>query len=902
MGTKVTRALLEKVARQKALGATWEEIEAKLSIPVARMIRWPQRFEGPWREAYQLALKDLFNDAMSEAVFSLRGTLRDGDKRLKVQASNALVRLWQTQHPVPRRTVKPTEPVLGEVQQTIVERANAMVQLDEATIVQIVEKNNDAPVVPSVVVQEPVATSVPTTAEPQSQQETPAPMFAKSGKQPSLTHLRTLPRRVGFLVGGIALCASMAHAHPNDGAAIPKSKADCASLAGKMRLGLKHNPTPVERSATPTYRTRTTVQVPSSPSTNVVAPVIRSSTLPLLLMACVPVSAEEVFFERDVLPLLTKQCLGCHGGLRQKGGLDMRTIPALLKGGDTGSAVHKGHADKSELWKRIANDEMPPHDKKLTMAEKALLKQWIADGLPTLTQRMGKVDPLLPKGKHEPAVVAKTIDQHIAGPLQQAGLTALPRCDDATFLRRAYLDFTGRIPTADEATRFLKDGDRVKLIDTLLATSAYGEQMGRTWRDWICPPELPSDPNGGKQPHTEAHNLGRWFGTRFAAGDSWDRIVRDVLTVEGELKSKPQVIFFGLVGEGGKTTANGSARATASLFLGVQLQCAECHDDPYRAWAQQEYWALAAFFKKTTGDFNKISESTGSGSKIVIPKSAFKNAGNNVAARFLGTSNALAEKDDTSRKALVDWLTSTQNPYFAKAFVNRLWFYLFARGLVNPVDDLRELNPPSHPGLLELLANEFTASGYDVKHLLRCIAQTETYQLTSRVPAETSDAVLAGTTTLFGRMPLRVLTADMLLDSLKLAYGDPKLDLRAPDTKEGNTNGESAPVADAYLEFLRRFGTNKEDATDFTHGIPQMLTLINHPRLLNGGKPMEAFVKAYATPEQQIDRLYLATLSRLPTPQEMQEAQAYLKKADPMKGATGLLWMLVNRSEFMFIR
>ena len=621
-----------------------------------------------------------------------------------------------------------------------------------------------------------------------------------------------------------------------------------------------------------------------------------------------PTRADEALLERDVLPILTKQCLGCHGGLRQKGGLDLRTIPLMLKGGESGHSIVSGKPDSSELWKKIASDEMPPHEKKLTASEKKAIKDWIAAGLPTVAQRQ-KDDPMLPANqKHDPAKVAAAIDQHLNAFLTSAQLTAAPKSDEAEFLRRIYIDLTGRVPTAEQATTFLDDktsDKRAKLIDALLATPQFGEQLGRTWRDWICPPELPSDANGGKQPNNEAQNLGKWLGTRFAAGDTWDKIVRDILTVEGEIKTKPQVIFFGLVGEGGKVTPGGAARAVGSLFMGVQLQCAECHDDPYRSWAQKEHWSLAAFFGKVNGDFNKIAEPTTSKSaaQIVIPKSAFKNAGNNVPAAYPGGKPFTLEKDSTLRPLFVDWLTAKDNPFFARAFANRLWFYFFSRGIVSPVDDFRELNPPSHPGLMRLLGNEFTASGYDVKHLIRCICNSEAYQRTSRIASGTNEQAIAALTASFGRMPLRVMTADVLYDSLKQVYGDPKLDLRGFDPKDGLTAGESSPVADAYLEFLRRFGTNEDDATDFTHGIPQMLTMLNHPRLLAGSKALETWMKGKPTSELTVEWLYLSTLSRRPTAEEQADAEKYLKKAgDPMKGYSGVLWMLVNRSEFMLVR
>ncbi len=177
---------------------------------------------------------------------------------------------------------------------------------------------------------------------------------------------------------------------------------------------------------------------------------------------------------------------------------------------------------------------------------------------------------------------------------------------------------------------------------------------------------------------------------------------------------------------------------------------------------------------------------------------------------------------------------------------------------------------------MKLLANEFSASGFDVKHLLRCLCNSQAYQRTSRVTADMDGQTVAALTAAYGRMPLRVMTADVLYDSLKLAYGDPKLDLRTVNSRDSSTAGMSAPVADEYLEFLRRFGTNKEDATDFTHGIPQMLTMINHPRLLAGSKTLDEYRKRkpIPSPEQTVEWLYLSTLSRRPTREEQAERSA----------------------------
>jgi len=623
-------------------------------------------------------------------------------------------------------------------------------------------------------------------------------------------------------------------------------------------------------------------------------------------------SADESLLERDILPILTKNCLGCHGGLVKEGSLDLRTLPSMLKGGDSGAAIEAGHSDKSEMWMRIVNDEMPAGDEreKLSAKEKELIRRWIDAGLPTVSEKQKNVAALLPGGKkHEPVEVARAIDQHIDEFLSAAKLGPSPLTDDEEFLRRVFLDLTGRVPTAEQAVAFLDSDEpdrRTQLIDTLLETPDFGEQFGRTWRDWVMPPELPSDKNGGAQPYGEAKAFGSWLGKKFAANEPWDRITREILTVKGEIKNNPQVIFFGLVGTGGKTSADGSARAVASLFMGVRLQCARCHDDPYRDWSQHEHWALAAFFGRSQGDFKKIEVGKGPSKnpgEIIIPGDAFKNSGETVLTSFLRGADFKVEKEVDLRQPFVDWLVSKENPYFARSFANRLWFYLFSRGIVNPIDDLRELNPPSHPGLMKLLSQVFVASKFSVKHMFRCVLNSQAYQRASRADAGLDGPARDALTTAFGRMPMRVMTADTMYDSLKQVYGDNNLDLRT--TVKDSSTGQAAPVKDPWLEFQRRFGTNEEDASDFTHGVAQMLTMINHPRLLSGSKLLEDYQKANneATTEDIIEWLYLSTLSRRPDADDLAEAVDYVKQSgDATKAYVGILWMLVNRSEFMLIR
>jgi hypothetical protein len=534
--------------------------------------------------------------------------------------------------------------------------------------------------------------------------------------------------------------------------------------------------------------------------------------------------------------------------------------------------------------------------------------------------------------------MVRIIDDEIGRHLREAKLPAGARSADAKFMRRVYLDVTGRIPTATQAAQFLdsKDpGKRGKLIDELLASPRYGEQLGRFWRDWIAPAELPSDGNAGVQPIEATQNLGKWLGQRFNAGDGWDKIVRAILTVDGKVsKEKPQVIFFALVGDDkGIPKPAGAARAVGSLFMGVQIQCAQCHNDPFKEWKQADFWGTAAFFRNTTGNLGAVTESLNGVAKvkkteakkgeakkdevkkeppvpeiaptavIAIPKEAFKNAGKLIPAKFLQEADFKPQPKQMLRSVFADWLTARENPYFARAFVNRTWAYYFARGIVHPLDDFRDDNPSSHPALLRHLTDEFIASDFDVKHLIRCITNSQAYQRSSQPTGGDAKGKNAMIAAAFGRMPVKVMSADMLYDSLSLAFSDTSLDLRMYDAKEVAGLGMSSPVGSAYDEFVILFGANKDDATDFTHGIPQMLALINHPRLRSGGKTVDSLLKAKLSTEQAVETLYLTTLSRRPTAPELDDAKQFIAHSkDERRGYNGLLWTLVNRSEFLLVR
>ena len=531
-----------------------------------------------------------------------------------------------------------------------------------------------------------------------------------------------------------------------------------------------------------------------------------------------------------------------------------------------------------------------------------------------------------------PQEVAALIDSAIDTRLTAANLSTGGVAGDVEFLRRAHLDLNGRIPSAEKARAFLESrapDKRARLIDELLAESAFGVHLGRVWRDWIAPAELPSEGNGGNQPIKATRNLGTWFAEQFNTDQPWNEIVKRVVTVDGNLKESPQGLFYSLVGtDTGIPEPAGATRAISSLFMGVDIQCAQCHDDPYRDWKQDDFWGAAAFFRNMQANFDgryfaSITESfgkpTGKGAKkvttrdespngaITIPSSSFENAGSVVEGRYLLGEPLQTEDKEPLRPFFAEWLVSPKNPYFATAFVNRIWAHYFSRGLVEPIDDMRPENAPTHPKVLELLTAEFVDSGFDIKHLVRCLLNTRAYQRTSAsqptVPADQRETHRKASAAGYGRREVKLLSTDQLYESLKSALGNDSLDLRTYDANESKKFGESSPVGDEYMEFQRLFETDENDATNFTHGIPQFLALVNHPNVSSGGPAVEALEKESLQTGDAIETLYLSTLSRPPTDEELAEAKEFIEASTSRReGYAGVLWMLLNRSEFMLCR
>jgi hypothetical protein len=505
-----------------------------------------------------------------------------------------------------------------------------------------------------------------------------------------------------------------------------------------------------------------------------------------------------------------------------------------------------------------------------------------------------KTAPAGPKpAPRDASAVDRLIDEEIGRKLAEAKVSPGPVCSDAEFLRRAYLDVTGVIPPADKARAFLDSTDpqkRAKLIDELLADPNYGRHQSDLW----VPRLFPRDSANRfvlREPFV------RWLEERFNDDTPWDKFVYDLVTASGTVEDNPAVTYF---------LANRSVdKLTDTVgqhFLGVQIQCAQCHNHPFNGWKQTEYWGMAAFFSHVQPQNPKNPKNGGDGTRIGVQETAartrlkdfFPESAKTVPAKFLGGPEPKVRDGEPLRPVLAKWLTSPDNPYFARAMVNRTWAQCFGRGFVNPVDDLKDDADASHPELFAALTQQFVASGFDVKQLIRRICTSQAYQRSGKaVGGPDHDPAL------FARMAVKVMTPEQLFDSLSLVTGFAG-EGRVAGPKGGAGRGQSSP-RDRFVQFYLA-GADQANPTEYEAGIPQALRLMNS-RIAGNPQAVRAIVPAGAAPAKAFEAIYLAALSRRPTAAEVAQLNQYVAKVgNPNEAYADILWAVLNSSEFTMVR
>ncbi|MCG3199721.1 MAG: hypothetical protein GHCLOJNM_04246 [bacterium] len=662
-----------------------------------------------------------------------------------------------------------------------------------------------------------------------------------------------------------------------------------------------------------------------------------------------PDEAGKVSFSRDIRPILDHKCLGCHSGKKPKGMFDVTSVENLLKeGGSAGPGVIPGKPDQSAVVLYVSGllePQMPKDEPPLSEEEVDLIRLWIlggarddtgleaeeaadANSVPDrhisegpspeeIQEILFVADPAeqlirkrnlrlayLPPAPTPPEVKAPVynpIDRFIAARWESQEDPELSRfvpevCDDATFVRRVFLDLVGRIPSVEEAQAFLGDSEpqkRERLVDSLLARNEeYAAHWTPFWEDALCS-------NGNHQGGVGTHgNYRDWAYDSFLRNKPYDVMVAELIDT-GMPNHPPKYI---LNSDTKKTTQ--SAANAAQVFLGTSMKCASCHNHfENKEWTQTRFYAFAGYFSEGNLELIRCEEPTGQ-----FIETAFM-------FDIPGAPKDVPSDMNGRLRRVAQLLVDPTNPRFAKAIVNRLWKRHMGLGLFEPADDFRLDRPPSHPELLEWLADDFMRHGYDLKHTIRMILTSRTYQLRHDPRYEDQYDIAKPDLPRYFRSPsLRRLTAEQILDSLMLVVGMSEWRGKAKTYQDD----ESTPLTRA----LGRPSTRNEVSTARPDDVAvvQALELLNgtefHERIYTG--PALAEMVKTGDAERIVTDLHLRALSRPPSPEALRAGVEFFEAGlafseppgasdeeespDPKVAAVGdMLWAFVSSPMFQYI-
>jgi hypothetical protein len=488
------------------------------------------------------------------------------------------------------------------------------------------------------------------------------------------------------------------------------------------------------------------------------------------------------------------------------------------------------------------------------------------------------------------------VDELAAKKFRELGIEPSPLCDDATFVRRAYFDAVGTLPVIAETKAFIASKDpkkREKLIDRLLGLTGdpkldvhndrYAAFWTLKWSDLI----RNNSNDVGEQGMWALHN---WLKQSFRTNKPFDRFVKELVTAKGSIFSNGPANYFRI-----NRNASDLTESTAQLFLGIRLQCAKCHHHPFEKYSQDDYRGFSAFFSRVGTKNSQEFGLFGRESVVVVRPSG-------------GAKGQTLDGDSVThsldlRIPLADWLTSPKNDYFAKNVVNRYVGYLLGRGLVEPIDDLRETNPPTNVELMDALAKHFVKHKYDLKQLIRAIMVSRLYQLDSQ-----STKANAADDRFYSHFKVKRISAEPLLDAIDAVTGVPTKFRNLPP----GTRAIELPDAEYPNYFLSTFGKPKRASVCECERMPdenlsQALHTLNGDTLVTkiaspAGR-LQKLLKAKTPHEKIVTELYLATLSRYPNNKEQAACRRLLKESPtPKEFYEDLLWALLNSKQFLFVR
>jgi len=486
--------------------------------------------------------------------------------------------------------------------------------------------------------------------------------------------------------------------------------------------------------------------------------------------------------------------------------------------------------------------------------------------------------------------LAARIDQLIGARLKEEKVSPAPVTDDAAFIRRVYLDLAGRIPNILEVRDFLDDDrpDKRRIwVDQLLRglrkgdhNDTYTDHFAAVWRNQLLPNA------DSEQGIYLVYSFETWLRKQIHDNVPYDQLVRNIITGASAGGDASAQAFY----QANENKPENLAAATARLFLGVKLECAQCHHDRSGGnWSRNDFWQFAAFFADVTGMPSRNDKGE---PQITIP-----NINRTVTARYLGGGKPTIEPGESPRVTLAKWLTSPENAHFSRAAANRVWAYLFGTGLVEPVDERGDHNPPSHAELLDDLARQFALNKFDLKYLLRAIVLSQTYQRSSATTQAGQDDLR-----LFARAAVRGLSPEQIFDSLAEAT---EYKQNAPDTPPQQFgDGRRTP----RQQFIDRFA-NHDKRTEAQTTILQALHLMNGSFMaratsLDQNKTLATIADASRIDTtRRLETLYLVALTRKPTEAELKRLVPYVEKGgpsrNPRKALADVFWALLNSSEFI---
>src|SRR5262249_37803302 len=455
------------------------------------------------------------------------------------------------------------------------------------------------------------------------------------------------------------------------------------------------------------------------------------------------------------------------------------------------------------------------------------------------------------------------------------------------------LDCSGRMPTMEESKAFLDDKDakkRDKLIETLVETPEFADFWALKWADVLRSSRKTIQVKG-------SYGFQTWLRGHFQRNTAWDKVVQELITANGNTFTNPPANYYRIAKD-----PQSLAETTAQLFLGFRMQCAKCHNHPFERWTQDDYYGMAAWFARVKTKPEPMIGTRPQGAvgaevvyttrdgEVTQPRTQ-----KTMKPRYPGVGEVDVKPGEDRREVLAKWLTSAENPFFAKSVANRVWFHLMGKGIVDPVDDFRDSNPSCNDELLDALAKDFAAHKFDMRYLVKTIMKSRTYQL-SAMPNDTNrdDAKY------FSHAVTKLLTAEQLLDAIcdvtavaeKFAGLPPGI--RATQLPDGEINH---PFLKTFGQPARELACECERESD--GNLAQALQLINGPtvneKIRNPNNRLGALLAAKKTDEEILTELYYAALSRPPLDDEKKLALAHVAKAsDKRKAWEDVMWALIN--------